>query len=1640
MNVDGRDNMLDPLKISESIKNDYERYIETTFPLQDKELASQFTRLLQRKNFLVRGPYLEATPPFKTGKSIEELVNDKVFCQEMLRMHGPGFPESGYPVQRPLYLHQEQAISKLSKGRNVVVATGTGSGKTESFILPIIDHILREKEAGTLNKPGVRALLLYPMNALANDQLKRLRRMLKEIPEITFGRYTGHTKEDHASAEQDFRTVFPKEPRIDNELISREEIRDNPPHILLTNYAMLEYLLLRPKDTSLFEGVFSDSWAYIVLDEAHSYSGAAGMEVGMLIRRLKDRVVGSKKGALKCIATSATLGAGKDDYPKVANFGQSLFDELFEWEDQDESRQDVLGPIELPSPALQDLWGQPDPNMYEQLWSAYDNIQDMAKIAEDYKVPVNVIARAKDLSNAEPDIFLYHLLHGDQQVQGLKDVLKRSPVTIEKAAMAEEVFKESGERMLSALLSLVSLCVKAVPGHDAAPLISARYHLFCRALAGAFVTFPKNSSSPYLYLEAIDQKEEQGSPCQGFEIVSCRRCGHVLLSGYLEKRYSSQGEYLGEFLKFNQDLEYERSGKKVFFSWKSLPDSAIIDEDESMLAGITLEDGLASLKPGLLCTACGAFKRGKKGPLTCNCEDGQRFLEVYEAELKDNKRLSTCPACGAQTPYQNIAQGFYTGQDAPVAVLATSLYQHIQPEKQSNNPGGSRKLLAFSDSRQDAAFFAPYLENTHSNLLNRRLIFKGLEQHRQEFGLAPARPHGLADTYLDNLSQELNLFPGPSDPAMNRKQRCAWVFKELLALDRRIGLEGTGLLGIHYTKPLNWEPPQELLQPPWIFQESELWTLIEVLLDTLRISGCLSIEPANITDYEFEPRNKLIYCREKVGDKAKDLTILGWLPNRDYMRHITNRRYEYLRRVLEKRAGQSIAPDKVIDLLRCLWRQLSKTSLLKQTDQKKYGVLYQVNPEYIELHSGFSSAIEWYKCSVCNTVLASSLEGVCTTMNCQGEMRPFEPDKDLKKHHYRSLYLDMSPVPMAVSEHTAQWGPMKAADIQQQFMDGKVNTLSCSTTFELGVDVGELQAVLMRNVPPSTSNYVQRAGRAGRKTGSAAFALTYAQRRPHDMFHFSKPEDFIAGKIKPPAVEIHNPKIVRRHMHSIAFAEFFRKFPETFNTVDTFFCQETYGAIGPKLLAQMLSERPESIYSSLQAIVPTDPDIRRDLKIENWGWVKELLAGDCQEDFKGVLGDATVEVVADLDHYAKLEKEAGAAQKYRQAESLKRQANNIRRRHLLGFLSSRNVLPKYGFPVDVVELNLKPASREAQELVLERDMKIAISEYAPGGEVVAGHRVWTSTGIRYLPGRDPQSFAYIVCPYCGRFHKSIAREELPVQCQACGEAMRGRGLKSGVLIKPVFGFFSNKDPEKVRRRPQRTFSSRVFFSEHTYSQGENDHQFYAYLSPKNKVKILDYRFSRQGELVIVNSGQSNRGFRVCRSCGYAEPTPMNGTKKGRKHENLFGRLCSGRIENLHLGHDFLSDVLELRFQTLTGDRIPEISLWWSLLYGLLQGASESLGIERRDIDGCLYPYGEKHLPPAIILFDNIPGGAGHVKRIGENLSAVLNETQRLVSNCKLCDEDTACYACLKTYDNQFCHSKLKRGLVVEYLNRSLYSE
>ena len=320
--------MLNPIQASQSIKDEFVSYVSTSFHIADRDYAEQFIKELNKKDAVTKGPYLDISDSFETGENIESLIEAKELSPLFRKLEEP-VPEKDKEIKlyRKLYLHQEKAIRKINQEHNLVVTTGTGSGKTECFILPIINHLLREKEAGELTS-GVRAILIYPMNALANDQMKRLRAILKNYPDITFGVYNSSTKQEDEAGIAEYGRIFKDEnghalKPLPNEAISRKTMQKTPPHILVTNYAMLEYMMLRPNDDLVFSGA---KLKFLVLDEAHIYRGATGMETSLLLRRLKARISNSPE--IRHILTSATLG-GKEADKDIVTFAETLCDAKF---------------------------------------------------------------------------------------------------------------------------------------------------------------------------------------------------------------------------------------------------------------------------------------------------------------------------------------------------------------------------------------------------------------------------------------------------------------------------------------------------------------------------------------------------------------------------------------------------------------------------------------------------------------------------------------------------------------------------------------------------------------------------------------------------------------------------------------------------------------------------------------------------------------------------------------------------------------------------------------------------------------------------------------------------------------------------------------------------------------------------------------------------------------------------------------------------------------------------------------------------------------------------------------------------------------------------------------------------------------
>lgn len=1192
---------LNPNHAADSIKEYYLRYLATYFPLADEELKRSFENALAGGDWLINGPLVEATPPFQKGRSVSSLIEEGLLSARFTDLDDP----EEFPLGRPLFSHQEKALRKVIQyGRNIVIATGTGSGKTEAFLIPILNHLYEELESGSLG-PGVRALLLYPMNALANDQMKRLRKLLVHAPEITFGRYIGETPRSINEAEEYFKRMFPGDDILPNELISREEMQGNPPHVLLTNYAMLEYLLLRPKDHVFFDRDLYDTWRFIVLDEAHVYDGAKGTEIGLLLRRLRERVNGSEKGRLCCIATSATLGKGKADYPRLAEFATQIFDENFEWEDNDEKRQDIVFsnplPPREPDPEYPDVSARFFKDLDAALQDSPDRLPPLlaqagfpANIEKEIE---NIIASTGDDPAKRNSRLLFAILRDNPQVLKLQRALLDKPLSLNEAA--REIFPDlDHDQGAEAFITLVDLAARAV-GEER--LLPARYHLFARAVEGVFIQFKPQKR---VYLRRQAEVDGRGKKYPVFEAATCTNCGALFLIG--RKVFEGELHYLREAPLYEPQ---DNGGNEDFYFLAEEAALSRLDEDEVVAGGGV---GTEELPACVLCTLCGALSP-EGGMITgCSCDsDIDAALRVIKVG-KGARSRKYCPSCSA--PASSVNR-FLIGKDAACGVLATALYQNLPPgeggistaanvygddewlpssevslkrKDMDDKIQGGRKLLVFSDSRQDAAFFACYLDESYNRFLRRRLIVQALDKYRES--LIHDR-WDIADLAREVkvIAEKAGIFPVETSPRSREIEALKWTMQELLRIERRNCLEELGLIFFELDMPQSYRTPRPLLER-WHLSEGEANVLISILVDTVRSNGAIDFpEGVSPSDATFAPRNRPTYFRKLRSEIRKG--VYSWLPSE---KRFSNKRSDFLHRLSELCVGEKDT-ELCEETLDGIWR------ILTDANSSPFRAGGKVVPKAV---SGIGDVFQfsyfawsprpgkgmsgetWYRCTGCGRVTHLNLKNLCpVTFGCNGRLEPFEPWKELDDNHYFRLYHDLDPLPMKVEEHTAQLTSRAAGELQQYFLEGKVQVLSCSTTFELGVDVGELEAVFLRNVPPQASNYLQRAGRAGRRTSSAAFALTYAQRRSHDFHYFRYPLQMIQGKISPPSFYVENEKIARRHLHATILSMFFKEYPKRFADVEAFFL-DPVDSSGPEEVRDFIRAREAVMLPVLKRVVP----------------------------------------------------------------------------------------------------------------------------------------------------------------------------------------------------------------------------------------------------------------------------------------------------------------------------------------------------------------------------------------------------------------------------------------------------------------------
>lgn len=1616
---------MNPVEITQHLKHSFVSYLTTSFDVNrdnsEALLARELEQAFSAPGALLNGPYLELTPPYRVGCTLEDLMRDGVLSESLrsLASFDQGQP---IPLTAKLYSHQQTAIEALCRDeRNVVVSAGTGSGKTECFLIPIINDLLVDPS------PGVRAVIVYPLNALVNDQLERLRVLLSGT-DITFGRYTGELPEKCDEA------LNAEPPPLPNEVVCREQIwsEGKLPQILITNYAMLEYLLLRPEDSQLFE---SGKWKYLVLDEAHTYSGAQGTEVSYLIRRLKHRL-GKQPGEIRCIATSATLTA--DDAEQAAMFAATLFGEEFETDDV------VFGKTDPTFAEAADSLYTIDPHTYLQpevatlvgeLRAEQRSGPELAAILASLGMHADVEPR--DWSGLDTEAVLWHFLRRNSDVAKLRAWFLESEQPRGVGDTAAFLFNDlDPEDRLSALFNLIELGAKARPGLGKPSLLPARYHLFMRPPAGMWVCVnPACPDRPPAgqvgWSKVFAKPTETCDSCRShvYPLTACRSCGQTYVRVVKEgDRYLAQAT-TREKAEVNY-LVWQPIEKK-----RELSEDIVGDEAEELVDDSGDDEYSSNMIS--LCLAC------QHTSDKCTCGSERKLVDLYRVEQEKKKKrgrqnyrdtiaateLNSCPRCRDKArDKQEIVTTFQVGTIGPLSLIARELYRSLpastRPE-QASLPGEGRKLLSFYDSRQGAARFAAFLQDTEAADTFRHLIPVAVNACVKRNGEPPDFKE-LAEEVLDrawvsgvlhnNPVEELGKIKRSRQAATSAQERHALSYVMLHLMVEftsrrraRNSLESLGIVAVDYV-PMGKADTTEIADALGVDPQSAL-AFIGFLLNDLRKDKVIKFPDKVDFKSELFGQNK---SNPVVIRTASKTSSVGWIGKTD--RQVRRR---MVQRLL-KEHGKPHQDDDVKHVLNLMFTWLIGDAGLL-TGNAGYG--YQIDLDRLT----FSTQGSWQRCDRCFRFSLGTEGLICPNRFCEGHLRPADELVDFHQSNYYASSFKRELVPMRVEEHTAQLTSKHGQEYQQQFKQGKINVLSCSTTFEMGIDLGDLQAVVLSNVPPTVANYRQRSGRAGRRAGGTAFILTWCSERPHDQTFFAQPPEIIAGHVRVPHLATYNPLIFARHRNAVLLSEFmrFRKDSGGFRRTGEFFGTQQVDNAHIDHVEEWLNEYADEIAgvcSSFARYLPEEAATDVEL------WPKAFstkLEKDGTEYFRQIANLYETQRQKLLARQMSGDLSGETAERTRRYASL---LDRLEKEPLINWLSDRGILPSYSFPLHTVDLHVP--RNVSQDIRLQRNLRQAIREYAPGQEIVADKRIWRSEGLFLFRG-EPQLLEYFLCEHCNNLEIAQAAS-IPVDattCKVCGRPPSKKNRAVRKYIRPD-GFKASSDSGKpagrhVGREPTQMRSA-IIPSTAVDLRRESD--------------LLTIGREKKGQILYVNEGPSGSGYRMCMKCGAV-------LKRGDKvcKAKIDGQTCGGRSfeNNLALGFKEETQTLHLRFDSHPNVPLPEegnISFWLSFASALVHAISRHLQIERREIGAVLQPLSDADgtWKQTIVLYDDVPGGAGHVQQAEKEIQLVLEEALR-IANCVDCAPDSSCYTCLRDYSNQFDHHLLKRGPVASYLEALLAS-
>src|SRR3954469_23981304 len=1609
---------MDVFALREKIVGDYRRYAESFLTIRDERIAAHVEAKLDA-GLMWPDPPLQLNPAFEPGGLIDELVEEGVLHDECGRIFRAAKDDSD-PVGRAIQLHKHQAdaIQAASTGANYVLTTGTGSGKSLAYIVPIVDYVLR-------NGPGdgrIKAIVVYPMNALANSQENELAKFLTvgytpgKQP-VTFRRYTGQEAEEQ-----------------------RDEIRDNPPDILLTNYVMLEYLLTRPVDGAVIRA--AQGLPFLVLDELHTYRGRQGADVALLVRRVRERCQATN---LRCVGTSATMagpGTFAEQQAEVARVASRLFGTTVE-------PANVIGETLRPATVDVDI----------------DDPAFRALLAE--RVHSGTPPGTYDEMVADPLASWIERTLGitwDATDQRYRRCVPR-PLRGERGAAAALLSEETGVDLGRCTEALQHALMRGSETlNDAGfPVFAFRLHQF---FSGGNALAASLDAPPTRHISTSGQQYVPGSGRDRvlMPLAFCRECGQDYFP--VRRNATDEGEVL-EPREISDRLTTE--GQRNGYLYISDENPWPTDEAEqlALLPNDWLEPGGVRVKRENRPRLPQHVTVSPDGHL-----HGAGLTAVYIPAP-----FRFCLGCGIaygsrQTAdYGKLATLGAGGRSTSTTILGLSAVRELRSEE--TLAPEARKLLSFSDNRQDASLQAGHFNDFVEISLLRAALYEAVRRT----GEAGLRYDALPAAVFNALALPEKQYATDPDVKGGAKRRTDEALRDVLEYrvyrDQQRGwritspnLEQTGLLRVDYDDldecigdDEAWE--QEL--PAWIGDDRDPHPLLtsasaetrelvaRALLDFLRRELALKVD---VLDADRQ---------EELKRRSSQQLIAPWAIDENEPLTYGSVAYPRSRSVTDDRGATYISPlsgfgqflarrgtfPLLRDRLKIDERQRIIVGILEAL--RRYGLVEHV--------ATGDDGVAGYQIPAAQLCWLAGDGKV--TVHDQIRVPRAPADGRRTNEFFVDLYRDEARSAQGIEarEHTAQVRPEEREEREQRFRTADLPVLFCSPTMELGVDIASLNVVNLRNVPPTPANYAQRSGRAGR-SGQPALVYTFCSSfNSHDQYFFARPERMVSGQVAPPQLDLANEDLVRAHVHAVWLAETGQSLGRSLTDLLDVEGSDPSLELKPLVRTSIESEhvKPRA-HARARAVLAAMADDLADAPWWSDQWLDRVLAhaptalDDACDRWRDLYRSARqtiatqTDVITDASRAMPAKNEAKRLRREAEAQlellTVEGSANYSSDFYSYRYFASEGFLPGYSFPRLPLSAFIpgRRGSRRPTEDFVQRPRFLAITEFGPRSIVY-------HEGARYLVNkvilpvnRDPDGDGLPterakVCGACGYLH-TVAEGDGPDVCVRCDSPLE-RPLRDLLRLQNVATRRRDRisSDEEERQRQGYEVRTTVQFTEHEGRVAKRT----GLVTGQDGTELLKLEFGQAATIWRVNLGWTRRkdkgifGFVLDTERGYwakddaATPDdpddPLSDANKrvvpfveDRRNCLLVTPLVALEAEQMATFQAALKRSIQAEFQLedqeLAAEPLPTADTRNVLLF--FEAAEGGAGVLRRLIDD----------HEAIARVGAAALELCHFAADGTDLKRAKHASE---------DCEVACYDCLLSYGNQRDHRVLDRTAIRDVL-------